>query len=343
MLCRLIKVVAPNENVHVEEGPKANPFYKRDNVSNFLKAATKIGVPVQSMFMTDDLVSRKNDDMVISALMSFAREAMKHGVAPPLIIQYELDIDEENHEDDNNGAPIIMVEEAQPDESADEKSKREEIEKLTIQIRELESDIKAEVGDDAGEDGDDDGMASPPTSGSPTVTAAEQQQRKSKQDKKSASRARREKAKAKYSQLKEAQILEGQLAGKSAGEKYKAIKGDVIDEAVQRAVNDPDNRFYAYIRVRRAKKLGKAASAKRSKREKEGGGIYRVGSNHKVHVRLMQEMLFVRQGNQWVDFNLFVHDQIDADQRAHARVHGSGEEAPNQVWVPKGTSPSSTS
>jgi len=267
---------------------------------------------------------------------------MKHGVSPPTVIQYELDIDEENHEDDNNGAPIIMVEEAQPDETEDEKQKREQLEKLSIQIKELEGDIKAEVGEDGDADGDEsDGTMSPPTTGSNAVTAAEQAQRNAKQTKKASSRARREKAKAKYQQLKEAQMLEGQMSGARSGEKYKAIKGDVIDEAVQRAVNDPDTKFYNFIRIRRAKKLGKAASAKRSKREKEGGGIYRVGTAHKVHVRLMQEMLFVRQGNQWVDFNLFVHDQIDADKRAHDRVHAEGGEGAKMVWVPKGTSTSS--
>jgi len=336
MLCRLIKVISPSENIHVEEGPKANPFYKRDNVANFLKACANLGVAPQSMFVTDDLVSRKNDDMVVSALMMLARAAMKHGVAPPLIIQYELDIDEENNEDDNNGAPIIMVEDAQADETEEEKGKREQIEKLSIQIKELEVDIKAD--EEAGGDEESDvasGTASPPPTGSAIVSEAEQKQRDAKQKAKQSARTRREKAKAKHAQLQEVQALEKQMS--RVGENYKAVKGDSIDEAVGRAVNDPDNKFYAQIRVRRARKLGKAATAKRSKREKEGGGIYRVGSAHKVHVRLVQEMLFVRQGTSWVDFTTFVHEQIEADKKAHDRVHA---EDPKMVWVPKGaTSP----
>jgi len=111
----------------------------------------------------------------------------------------------------------------------------------------------------------------------------------------------------------------------------------VIDEAVQRAMNDAENKFYSLIRVRRAKKLGKSSTAKRSRREREGGGIYRVGTAHKIHVRLMQEMLFVRQGNQWVDFNVFVHDQVEADRAAHQRLHGGGEDGAKMVWVPKGS------
>jgi len=149
------------------------------------------------------------------------------------------------------------------------------------------------------------------------------------------SRAKREKAKAKYQKLKEAQDLESQMSHqKHGGEKYKAIKGDKIDEAVQKVVNDAENKFYNYIRIRRAKKLGKVASAKRSKREKDGGGMYRIGSAHKIHVRLMQEMLFVRQGNQWIDFSVFVHDQIESDNRAHARVAAT-DPPKGMVWVPK--------
>jgi len=300
-----------------------------------LTACSKLGVAPQSMFVTDDLVSRKNDEMVVSALMFLARAAMKHGVAPPLVIQYELDIDEENHEDENNGAPIVMVEEAQPDETDAEKSKREQLEKLSIQIKELEVDIEKEEADGGGDDESDTSSqaSSPPPSGSHAVSEAEQKQRDKKQKDKAKSRARREKAKANYAALQEAQLLEKQL--RHGGEKYKAIKGDLIDEAVQRAVNDAENKFYSVIRIRRAKKLGKVSTAKRSRREKEGGGIYRVGTAHKVHVRLMQEMLFVRQGNQWVDFGVFVHDQIEADKRAHDRVHS--EEGPKMVWVPKGS------
>lgn len=111
ILCRLIERCSPasswpagserpQADVTAKYNPQAKPgsFQARDNISNFITACKSLGIPEVTLFSSEDLVSRKNDKLVINCLLQLARAGASNGVKPPQIIQYELDI--ENHKKD---------------------------------------------------------------------------------------------------------------------------------------------------------------------------------------------------------------------------------------------------
>jgi len=95
-LCLLAEKVAPPSHpitVKCNKSAKPGSWHARDNISNFISAAKQLGVHDISIFETDDVLLRKNDKAVINSLLQLARLAAKNGVKPPLIVQYEMEID----------------------------------------------------------------------------------------------------------------------------------------------------------------------------------------------------------------------------------------------------------
>ncbi|XP_026068135.1 GAS2-like protein 2 [Carassius auratus] len=71
-------------------------FLARDNVTNFINWCRKeMGIPDVLMFETDDLVLRKNEKNFVLCLLEVARRASRFGMASPVLIQLEQEIEEE--------------------------------------------------------------------------------------------------------------------------------------------------------------------------------------------------------------------------------------------------------
>ncbi|KAF2364764.1 Calponin domain [Trinorchestia longiramus] len=83
----------PRNDVVWRPGVEPGSFRARDNVSNFIRWCRQLGVHEVLLFETDDLVLRKNEKHVILALLEVARQGYKLGMAAPLLVQMEDDID----------------------------------------------------------------------------------------------------------------------------------------------------------------------------------------------------------------------------------------------------------
>ncbi|KAA0716441.1 GAS2-like protein 2 [Triplophysa tibetana] len=75
-------------------------FLARDNVTNFINWCRKeMSVPDVLMFETDDLVLRKNEKNFVLCLLEVARRAYRFGMASPVLIQLEQEIEDEIREE----------------------------------------------------------------------------------------------------------------------------------------------------------------------------------------------------------------------------------------------------
>ncbi|XP_043094549.1 GAS2-like protein 2A [Puntigrus tetrazona] len=75
-------------------------FLARDNVTNFINWCRKeMSIPDVLMFETDDLVLRKNEKNFVLCLLEVARRASRFGMASPVLIQLEQEIEEEIREE----------------------------------------------------------------------------------------------------------------------------------------------------------------------------------------------------------------------------------------------------
>ncbi|XP_016333751.1 GAS2-like protein 2 [Sinocyclocheilus anshuiensis] len=75
-------------------------FLARDNVTNFISWCRKeMSIPDVLMFETDDLVLRKNEKNFVLCLLEVARRASCFGMASPVLIQLEQEIEEEIREE----------------------------------------------------------------------------------------------------------------------------------------------------------------------------------------------------------------------------------------------------
>ncbi|XP_066517195.1 GAS2-like protein 2A [Hoplias malabaricus] len=71
-------------------------FLARDNVSNFINwCRNQMNIKDVLMFETDDLVLRKNEKNFVLCLLEVARRASRFGMAAPVLIQLEQEIEEE--------------------------------------------------------------------------------------------------------------------------------------------------------------------------------------------------------------------------------------------------------
>jgi len=117
ILCQLIEKVAKDVSIKYRSDAKPQSFQARENITHFLEASKKLGVPSVSLFEADDLVARKNDKAVVNALLQLSRvTAKKYNIEPPTMIKYELEIEEEQ-----NKKEIELKEENEKDDEKDEK------------------------------------------------------------------------------------------------------------------------------------------------------------------------------------------------------------------------------
>ena len=86
---------------------KPKSFVARDNLSNFLSVMVGWGMPKAQLFEVDDLVLRKNDRQVIQSLLDVSRMCFaKFGIAPPQLVQFEMEIEAEEKEPEHVESPV---------------------------------------------------------------------------------------------------------------------------------------------------------------------------------------------------------------------------------------------
>ncbi|KAK4306175.1 hypothetical protein Pmani_021978, partial [Petrolisthes manimaculis] len=89
------KCEIPQYDVVYRQDVTAGSFFARDNVHNFIAWCRDLGIYEVLLFETDDLVLRKNEKHVILSLLEVARRGARFGMAAPLLVQMEHDIDRE--------------------------------------------------------------------------------------------------------------------------------------------------------------------------------------------------------------------------------------------------------
>ncbi|XP_069937295.1 GAS2-like protein pickled eggs isoform X2 [Cherax quadricarinatus] len=85
----------PQYDVVYRQDVTPGSFFARDNVHNFISWCRDLGIYEVLLFETDDLVLRKNEKHVILSLLEVARRGARFGMAAPLLVQMEADIDRE--------------------------------------------------------------------------------------------------------------------------------------------------------------------------------------------------------------------------------------------------------
>ncbi|KAK9475725.1 calponin homology domain-containing protein [Lipomyces japonicus] len=75
VLCKLVNKVVPNASIKFKQSRM--PFVQMENISNFLNAASSIGLPQYDLFQTVDLYEAKDPAQVLQTLYSFSRHVNK--------------------------------------------------------------------------------------------------------------------------------------------------------------------------------------------------------------------------------------------------------------------------
>ncbi|XP_072550122.1 GAS2-like protein 2A [Salminus brasiliensis] len=90
----------PTSGVTFVSSAQPATFLARDNVSNFINwCRNQMYIKDVLMFETDDLVLRKNEKNFVLCLLEVARRASRFGMAAPVLIQLEQEIEEEIREE----------------------------------------------------------------------------------------------------------------------------------------------------------------------------------------------------------------------------------------------------
>ncbi|XP_067293860.1 GAS2-like protein 2A [Pseudorasbora parva] len=94
------EIQMPASGVTFVSSAHPTTFLARDNVTNFINWCRKeMSIPDVLMFETDDLVLRKNEKNFVLCLLEVARRASRFGMASPVLIQLEQEIEEEIREE----------------------------------------------------------------------------------------------------------------------------------------------------------------------------------------------------------------------------------------------------
>ncbi|KAL1274577.1 hypothetical protein QQF64_027391 [Cirrhinus molitorella] len=94
------EILLPASGVTFVSSAHPTTFLARDNVTNFINWCRKeMSIPDVLMFETDDLVLRKNEKNFVLCLLEVARRASRFGMASPVLIQLEQEIEEEIREE----------------------------------------------------------------------------------------------------------------------------------------------------------------------------------------------------------------------------------------------------
>ncbi|KAJ8342915.1 hypothetical protein SKAU_G00328430 [Synaphobranchus kaupii] len=95
-----LKMNMPTSEVTFVTSAQPSTFLARDNISNFINWCRKqMDIKDVLMFETDDLVLRKNEKNFVLCLLEVARRASRFGMAAPVLIQLEEEIEEEIREE----------------------------------------------------------------------------------------------------------------------------------------------------------------------------------------------------------------------------------------------------
>ncbi|XP_036379189.1 GAS2-like protein 2A [Megalops cyprinoides] len=94
------RIHMPTSGVTFVNSAQPATFLARDNISNFINWCRKqMNIKDVLMFETDDLVLRKNEKHFVLCLLEVARRASRFGMAAPVLIQLEHEIEEEIREE----------------------------------------------------------------------------------------------------------------------------------------------------------------------------------------------------------------------------------------------------
>ncbi|CAG7730034.1 unnamed protein product [Allacma fusca] len=83
----------PNGEITFNANARPETFFARDNVHNFISWCRKLGIFDCLLFESDDLILRKNEKSFILCLLEVARRGSHFGMAAPLLVQFEKEID----------------------------------------------------------------------------------------------------------------------------------------------------------------------------------------------------------------------------------------------------------
>jgi hypothetical protein len=129
LLCQMIETVTGKKtrHAHSEAAVRRSSFFARENIMGFLEACREMGVPEPLLFSPEDLVSGRNESVVVKCLLAVAEAAArKHGVKPPRVVALQMEIDKEEKgtvgEDESSWEDVFFEE----DDSTNEEDEEEQ-------------------------------------------------------------------------------------------------------------------------------------------------------------------------------------------------------------------------
>jgi hypothetical protein len=297
LLCKLLNKISPSTNVKFNATAKPKSFVARDNVANFVGGCKTLGVPAVCLFDPDDLILRKNELLVVNAILRLSRLAVKFGVAAPASVQFEMEIEQLEKEEKD------AVDKGEIEEDDEEEPKVESKDTSTAQTSD-NTNTEADSKDDDEEDDDEpeDKPEDKPTGPSDKPVLKPDASPMTGSGKKLLTKNAKKKAQKKAFKAKM------KTGDSSARTTYVAEKGDEIDEALAVLINTHN----WDISIKRAVMKNKKKDRGSKRRAK---GEYKVGSL-KVFMRIVQGELMVRHQSDWLSLESFVQDRIAAEKKA---------------------------
>jgi len=280
LLCQLIEklIGMAKKNIAVKYKTDAKQaFVQRDNLTKFLEACKALGVNDITRFEVDDLYERKNEKLVVNTLLSLSRWAKKTvDVTPPLIVQYELEIDAEEKAKNKTA-----IEEGEEDDGEDDDDGKDSAPPSPAKGgAAASSPIAAPAPVDIGKPSPSAASMAPASAAEPVVASTSFPTSPSK-------------ASTDDSKMHGYKYLP-----------YSAKKGDDIDLLVGAAVNNN----YLDIDIKQVQ-----IKKKKRRRDAKHKGEYIV-VGHRVHVRVLQGVLVARFGGEWQNFVRFAEELLGYEE-----------------------------
>jgi len=308
ILCQLIEKVAKDVSIKYRSDAKAQTFHARENITHFLEASKKLGVPSVSLFEADDLVARKNDKAVVNALLQLSRvTAKKYNIEPPTMIKYELEIEEEQNKkeqelkegkDEKDKSDGDESPKQSPQQSPKRSPKHQLPQEEDSPKQQKQQKIQHE------EDEVDEGQQQKQEEEELQLLSHQQKQQQQEEQKEQEQDDDETPLSSKTIQPQQKQQKEQKV---QLSEKlpfhflpYIPKQGSDIDQVVAKALND--NLLDVDIKQLQIKN-------KKRRRDTKHKGEYLV-NGHRVHVRMLQGVLVARHLNEWLNFVRFVQEQL---------------------------------
>jgi hypothetical protein len=264
-----------------------------------------LGVPSVCLFDPDDLIMRKNELLVVNAILRLSRLAVKFGVAAPASVQFEMEIEQLEKEDkDARDKGEIEDDDDTDDTKTDTSAGSKDNSAPSSPNPEGETETETEDDKTDTESKADEGDKDEPEDNKPEDNKPADGTESAKTEAGSGKKLLTKNAKKKAQKKAWARQKSSLAQSKS---KYVAEKGDEIDEALATMINT-----HSWdISIKRA--------VTKSKKKERGGkrrakGEYKVGAT-KVFMRIVQGDLLVRWQADWVSLESFVQDRIAAEKK----------------------------